>query len=364
MAGMIEQQVMPSPIRIEEDEAENIEAIRELKTRFGKSLIVLAHHYQRLGVHMCGDVTGDSYALCKAAANQKDAKHIVFCGVRFMVTSAATLCRPDQIVYHPDRNAGCPMADMANLPQVLRSWLELGEFTDTRQVVPVVYMNSDLDLKAFCGERGGIVCTSSNARKVFDWSFARGRKIFFFPDEHLGRNTANAYGIAREQIILWDPHKVHGGNTADQIADARVILWKGYCHVHTRYTTAMIDEVRARYPGIKVVVHPECTEDVVKAADAVGSTNFIQDYVLNKMKSGDKVAIGTEVNMIHRLAVQNPDRLVIPIVRSLCPNMFKISTRDLRECLEQLESWEPVKVDERERQFAGLALDNMLSCTG
>lgn len=363
MAGTIEQNIMPSPIKIEEDEQQNVEAIRALKAKYGKSVIVLAHHYQRLGVHMCGDVTGDSYALCKAAANQHDAKHIIFCGVRFMVTSAATLCRPDQIVYHPDRNAGCPMADMANLPQVLRSWIELGEFTDTKKVVPVVYMNSDLDLKSFCGERGGIVCTSSNARKVFDWSFARGQKIFFFPDEHLGRNTANAYGIPRDQIILWDPHKVNGGNTAEQIVNAKVILWKGYCHVHTRYTVPMIEEVRAKYPGIKIVVHPECTEDVVKVADAVGSTNFIQEYV-KKMKPGEKVAIGTEVNMTHRLAVQNPDKFITPIVRSLCPNMFKISTRDLRDCLEQLDTWEPVKCDPREMHFAKLALDNMLSCAG
>ncbi|GIK53171.1 MAG: quinolinate synthase A [Planctomycetota bacterium] len=362
MAGTLDQ-VMPSPIRIEEDEQENIARIKELKAQYGERVIVLAHHYQRLGVHACGDVTGDSYALCKAAANTGKARDIIFCGVRFMVTSAATLCRNDQQVYHPDRNAGCPMADMANLPQVLRSWLELGEFVDTRQVIPVVYMNSDLDLKAFCGERNGIVCTSSNARKVFDWSFARGKKIFFFPDEHLGRNTANAYGIARDEIILWDPHHVHGGHSAQAIEKARVILWKGYCHVHTRYTVDMVHEVRARHPGIKIVVHPECTEDVVKIADAVGSTNFIQEYV-RKMKPGDKVAIGTEVNMIHRMSVQNPDRLVIPIVRSLCPNMFKISTRDLRDCLEQLDTWEPVKVDPREQHFAKLALDNMLACAG
>jgi len=362
MAGTIDQ-VMTSPIRIEEDEAQNIARIKELKAAYGERVIVLAHHYQRLGVHACGDVTGDSYALCKAAANTGKARDIIFCGVRFMVTSAATLCRADQRVYHPDRNAGCPMADMANLPQVLRSWQELGQFTDTKQVIPVVYMNSDLDLKSFCGERQGIVCTSSNARKVFDWSFARGKKIFFFPDEHLGRNTANAYGIARDEIILWDPAQVNGGHSGEAISKARVILWKGYCHVHTRYTVDMINEVRAKHAGIKIVVHPECTEAVVKIADAVGSTNFIQEYV-RKMKPGEKVAIGTEVNMIHRMAVQNPDRLVIPIVRSLCPNMFKISTGDLRDCLEQLDTWEPVKVDEREKHFAKLALDNMLSCAG
>ena len=356
--------VMQSPIQLEQNEAENIERIRELKRARGDSLIILAHHYQRLGVHRCGDVTGDSYQLCKAAASTQKARHIVFCGVRFMVTSAATLCRDDQVVYHPDRNAGCPMADMANLPQVTTSWLELSQVVQASRVVPVVYMNSDLDLKAFCGERGGIVCTSSNASKVFDWCFARGEKIFFFPDEHLGRNTANAKGIPRSQIVLWDPKQPFGGLSPQQIRDARVILWKGYCHVHTRFSLEMIAKARAEHPGIKVVVHPECHEDVVAAADFTGSTGFIQDYVRKKMKAGDKVAIGTEVNMIHRLAVEHPDRLVIPLVRSLCPNMFKISTQDLRDCLENLDSWEAVKADPREKQHAKVALDNMLACTG
>ncbi len=356
--------VMPSPIRVEEDEAENIERIRQIKAERGDSLIILAHHYQRLGVHACGDVTGDSYALCKAAANTDKARDIVFCGVRFMVTSAAVLCRDDQVVYHPDRNAGCPMADMANLPQVLTSWKELGEVVDTKAVVPVVYMNSDLDLKAFCGERGGIVCTSSNAGKVYDWCFERGEKIFFFPDEHLGRNTANKYGIKREQIVLWDPKLPYGGLSHEQIRDAKVILWKGYCHVHTRFSVEMIEKARAEHEGIKVIVHPECTEETVAAADYSGSTGFIQDYVINKMKPGDKVAIGTEVNMIHRLAVQHPDKLIIPLVRSLCPNMFKISTGDLRDCLENLDNWEPVRAEPNEKRFARIALDNMLSCAG
>lgn len=356
--------VMPSPIRVEENEAENIERIRELKAERGDSLIILAHHYQRLGVHACGDVVGDSYHLCKAAANTEKARDIVFCGVRFMVTSAATLCRDDQVVYHPDRNAGCPMADMANLPQVVTSWKELAEVTKTEAVVPVVYMNSDLDLKAFCGERGGIVCTSSNAGTVFDWCFERGEKIFFFPDEHLGRNTANKYGIPRDEIVLWDPKLPYGGLEPEQIRKAKVILWKGYCHVHTRFSTEMIDNVRTEHEGIKVIVHPECTEETVAAADYSGSTGFIQDYVVNKMKPGDKVAIGTEVNMIHRLSVEYPDRLVIPLVRSLCPNMFKISTGDLRECLENLDSWEPVTPDPAEKAHAKTALDNMLACAG
>jgi quinolinate synthase len=356
--------VMQSPIRIEEDEAENIERIQQLKRERGDSLIILAHHYQRLGVHRCGDVTGDSYALCKAAANTDKARDIVFCGVRFMVTSAATLCRDDQTVYHPDRNAGCPMADMANLPQVVTSWMELGEVVDTSKVIPVVYMNSDLDLKAFCGERGGIVCTSSNAKQVFDWCYERGERIFFFPDEHLGRNTGNNYGIPSDQMVLWDPKQPMGGLTTEQIRNARVFLWKGYCHVHTRFSVDMIEQARAEHPGIKIVVHPECTEEVVAAADYSGSTGFIQNYVLNEMKPGDKVAIGTEVNMIHRMAVQNPDKLIVPLVRSLCPNMFKISTGDLRDCLENLETWEPVKVDPREKHYAKVALDNMLACVG
>lgn len=352
---------MESPIKIEQDEQENIARIQELKKLYGDELIILAHHYQRLGVHGCGDITGDSYSLCKAATEQTNAKYIVFCGVRFMVTSAATLCRDDQIVYHPDQNAGCPMADMANLPQVLRSWMDLGEVIDTKKVIPVVYMNSDLDLKAFCGERNGIVCTSSNAKKVYDWAFARGEKIFFFPDEHLGRNTANNYGIPRDQIALWDRTKPLGGLTPEQIQKAKVILWKGYCHVHTRFSVDMINNIKIKYDGIKIIVHPECTEDVLAVADYAGSTGFIQDYVA-KMQPGDKVAIGTEVNMIHRLALQNQDKVIVPIVRSLCPNMFKISTSDLRDCLEQLATWVPVRVDPREKQFAKIALDNMLEC--
>jgi quinolinate synthase len=359
MAGSL----LTSPIRVEENEAENIERIRQLKKERGDELIILAHHYQRLGVHSCGDVVGDSYTLCKAAANTEKAKHIVFCGVRFMVTSAAVLCRDDQLVYHPDRNAGCPMADMANLPQVRTSWQELGEVTATDKVVPVVYMNSDLDLKAFCGEHNGIVCTSSNAPKVFDWSFERGEKIFFFPDEHLGRNTANAYGFKGEDIVLWDPKKPYGGLEPEQIRRAKVILWKGYCHVHTRFTPEMIAKVRDEHEGIKVIVHPECTEETVAAADGSGSTGFIQKYVEN-MQPGEKVAIGTEVNMIHRLAVEHQDKLIIPLVRSLCPNMFKISTGDLRECLENLDTWEPVIADPAEKQHAKVALDNMLACTG
>ncbi|MHC4839430.1 MAG: quinolinate synthase NadA [Planctomycetota bacterium] len=355
---------MPSPIKIEENEAENIARIEEIKRERGDSLIVLAHHYQRTGVHKCGDVTGDSYALCKAAANADKARDIVFCGVRFMVTSAAALCREDQVVYHPDRNAGCPMADMANLPQVLTSWKELGEITDTSAVIPVVYMNSDLDLKAFCGERGGIVCTSSNAPKVYDWVFERGEKLFFFPDEHLGRNTANAYGFKGEDIVQWDPSKPLGGLQPEQVKRAKVILWKGFCHVHTRFSAEMIEKTRSEHDDIKVIVHPECTEETVAAADYNGSTGFIQNYVLNEMQTGDKVAIGTEVNMIHRLAVQNPDKTIIPLVRSLCPNMFKISTGDLRNCLENLDTWEPVVAHPEEIQHARNALNNMLSCAG
>lgn len=356
--------VMASPIPVEEQEAENIARIQEIKRERGDSLIILAHHYQRMGVHQCGDVVGDSYTLCKAAANTEKARDIVFCGVRFMVTSAAALCRDDQQVYHPDRNAGCPMADMANLPQVSTSWEELGQVVDTKTVIPVVYMNSDLDLKAFCGERGGIVCTSSNAPKVYDWVFERGEKIFFFPDEHLGRNTANAYGFSDEDIVQWDPKLPMGGLEPAQIERAKVILWKGYCHVHTRFTPDMIAKARAEHEGIKIIVHPECTEDTVAAADYSGSTGFIQDYVLNRMKPGDKVAIGTEVNMIHRLSVENPDRLVMPLVRSLCPNMFKISTGDVRDCLENLDTWDPVTPSDDEKHFARIALDNMLACTG
>ena len=356
--------VMPSPIRVEENETENIARIKEIKAERGDSLIILAHHYQRLGVHQCGDVVGDSYHLCKAAAHTEKARDIVFCGVRFMVTSAAVLCRDDQVVYHPDRNAGCPMADMANLPQVRTSWKELGEVTETAKVIPVVYMNSDLDLKAFCGEHGGIVCTSSNAAKVFDWVFERGEKIFFFPDEHLGRNTANKYGFKGEDIVLWDPKQPFGGLTEAQIQRAKVILWKGFCSVHARFSVEQIEQARRDFPDVQVIVHPECRREVVAASDANGSTEFIIDTIRDA-PSGTTWAVGTEINLVNRLNDEMPDKTIFCLDPVICPcsTMYRVHPAYVLWTLEHLVAGEVVNritVDEATRKDALVALDRML----
>jgi len=234
--------VVPNQTRLEAEEAPVVERIRALKAKLGRSVVILAHHYQRRAIVELGDYRGDSFGLCKAARDQADATAIVFCGVRFMVESARVLARPEQRVFHPNWRAGCPMADMADLPRVERAWKELSEVLDTSKVIPVTYINSDVELKAFCGSHGGIVCTSTSAGAVYDWAFARGERLFFFPDEHLGRNTANAKGIKRREIAPWDWRSAEplGGGSADRFRQAKVILWKGYCHVHEHFSPEMV----------------------------------------------------------------------------------------------------------------------------
>ena len=234
---------------------------------------MLAHHYQRIENVQLADFVGDSYELSRAASEQAEADDIVFCGVHFMAESARVLARPRQKVYLPNLAAGCPMADMARRAEVEEAWKELSALQPASRIIPITYMNSDADLKAFCGRNGGLVCTSSNSVGAFRWAFERGRAIFFFPDEHLGRNTANAYGIAREDTVIWDPREENGGLTREAIAKARVILWKGYCHVHTFFQVSHVTEARQKHPDCKLIVHPECTEEVVAAADLSGSTS-------------------------------------------------------------------------------------------
>jgi quinolinate synthase len=335
-----------------------IERIKEKKALLGRRLVFLAHHYQRMEIVELSDFRGDSFGLSKIAAEQKDAEFILFCGVHFMAESADILRQKGQIVLHPNTSAGCPLADMAHISDVLSAWDKITSICGNT-VVPVTYMNSRASLKAFCGRNGGTVCTSTNAGRVFDWAFKRGEKIFFFPDEHLGRNTALKKGIKRDKIIVWNPEEKLGGNTAEAIRKAEVILWKGYCHVHTRFKPEDVQNARKKYPDAKVVVHPECREEVVALADADGSTEFIVKYT-NSQPPGSTVIIGTEVNLIARLAKENPDKTVLELKRSLCPNMFRISLNHVLWTLDNPGYVNVIRVPDEIKRDAKIALQRML----
>ncbi|MGQ0613531.1 MAG: quinolinate synthase NadA [Planctomycetaceae bacterium] len=342
------------------EEAELVERIRGLKARYGRRMVILGHHYQRREIIHLADFKGDSFELSRAASRQEEAEFIVFCGVRFMVESACVLARPDQRVYHPNERAGCPMADMANRDLVEQAWEELEARGLAKGTVPVTYMNSDVDLKAFTGRNGGIVCTSSNAERVYDWAFARGERIIFYPDEHLGRNIANRKGIEKERMHVWDPRLPLGGLTEEQFRRSRVLLWKGYCHVHTHFTVKDIERARERWPGVQVLVHLECTEEVVAAADFGGSTSAMC-RIVETAPPGSVFAIGTEINMTHRLAFDHPDKGVHALSRSLCPNMYRINLYNLYDLARTLEEREPMRLAEDVRRDARLALDRMLA---
>ncbi|GMV38889.1 MAG: quinolinate synthase A [Myxococcales bacterium] len=341
---------------------EVVDAIRSAKQRLGDRMVVLAHHYQRPEIVALGDFRGDSFELSRIASEQT-AEHIVFCGVHFMAESARILAKPHQRVYHPNLNAGCPMADMADASDVERVFAELSEVLgDASGVVPMTYMNSNAAVKALCGRNGGTVCTSSNAEKAFRWAFDHGERIFFIPDEHLGRNTANSLGLDRDRVVLWDWSQPWGGLDRDTIRRAQVYLWKGYCHVHTWYTPAHIAEARERYPGCSVVVHPECREEVVALADGVGSTSFLVRYVQDA-PPGATIVIGTEINLTARLAAEHPDKNVVELSRSLCPNMFRINLRKLEETIAHLDGPEvlgEILIPDELIRDARLALDRML----
>lgn len=337
-----------------------IERIQDIKKRLGEELVILAHHYQRKEIVDLSDYRGDSFGLSQKASLNTAAKYIVFCGVHFMAESAAILAQPHQTVQLPDMNAGCWMAEMADSYIVMNAWKKVVSITGADAVTPMVYMNADAEIKAFCGSNGGIICTSSNAAKAFEWAFKRRGKIFFFPDQHLGRNTGNQMAIPPEEMILWDPEKKLGGNTPDQIKSARVILWKGYCLVHTRFKAEHIIGKRKKYPDAQIVVHPECTEDVVGLADATGSTSFIVKYV-KEAPPGATIIIGTEINLVHRLALEYPDKKILTLRDSPCPNMHKITLKKLLKTLEKIGSYNVVTVSETVKNQARVALDNMLS---
>ncbi len=339
------------------------ERIAAAKARLGGDVVILGHHYQRDEVVRFADYRGDSLRLSQQAAST-DSKYIVFCGVHFMAESADILRQPHQQVILPDLAAGCSMADMADIGQVEACWEELASLGDLK-IVPITYMNSTAAIKGFTGEHGGSVCTSSNAAAVMRWAFERGERVLFLPDEHLGRNTAYKMGIPLEQMVVWDPHRTLGGNTAEAIRHARVILWKGYCSVHQRFETAHIERVRRQRPGIRVIVHPECKFEVVQMADDVGSTEQIVKKI-NESAPGTEWAVGTEVHLVNRLSKTLKDHQVVSLDPNVCvcTTMFRISPQHLLWALENLGEGRVVnliRVDDTARRWAKVALERMLS---
>ena len=340
------------------------ERISAAKAKLGKDVVILGHHYQRDEVVKFADFRGDSLKLSQQAA-EVDAKYIIFCGVHFMAESADILRCGNQVVVLPDLSAGCSMADMADIGQVEACWNELRGVTDTNKIIPVTYMNSTAAIKSFTGEYGGSVCTSSNASAVMKWAFERGEKVLFLPDEHLGRNTGYRMGIPLDEMIVWDPYEELGGNSTEAIAKARVILWKGYCSVHQRFTAEQVARVRRQHPGIRVIVHPECRFEVAQAADEIGSTEGII-RAIKAAKPGTKWAVGTEIHMVNRLSKELTDRQVMSLDSSVCvcTTMFRITPVHLLWALENLGAGKivnQISVDERTRHFARAALDRMLS---
>jgi len=336
--------------------------ILRMKKKLGKKLVILTHHYQRKEIVALGDYRGDSYALSKIASEQ-DAEIIAFCGVHFMAEAADILTSEKQAVYLPNPLAGCPMADMAEITNVMHAWRQIKEVLPDTRIIPIAYMNTAADLKAFCGQNNGLICTSSNSTGAFKWGFRRGEKVFFYPDENLGVNTANLFGIPKKEQIIWDFRKRKlGGNTPEDIKKAKVILWKGYCHVHTTFTAKHVKDMRKSYPGIKIVVHPECPEEVYDLADAQGSTAFIVKYV-SEQKPGSTIAIGTEVNLVDRLAHENPDKKILELsgqTCAMCVNMYRTTLNDLAWCLENYQDIEPLRVRDEIKSDARIALARML----
>jgi quinolinate synthase len=343
---------------------ETAEKIGAARARLRSRLVILGHHYQRDEIIRWADVTGDSYKLSQLAAARKEAEFIVFCGVHFMAESADILSGPHQKVVLPNLTAGCSMADMADIGQVEACWEQLLAVSHSK-IIPITYMNSAANLKAFVGERDGIVCTSSNAPAALRWAFERGEQVLFFPDQHLGRNTGVKLGIPLDEMIVWDPWEELGGLAAPAIRRARVLLWKGHCSVHGRFTVEQIRQAREAFPGIQVVVHPECTLDVVQAADCDGSTEFIIKTI-EAAPHGSQWAIGTEINLVNRLAHQHPDKRIFCLDPVVCPcsTMYRIHPAYLRWVLENLVEDRVVNqitVPEETAHWARVALDRMLS---
>lgn len=343
-----------------------VERARAAKAALGDRVFVLGHHYQRDEVIQFADVTGDSFKLAQRAAARPEAPYIVFCGVHFMAESADILTAPHQQVILPDLGAGCSMADMATFDQVEECWDVLEDAGIADDVVPVTYMNSSADIKGFVGRHGGVVCTSSNARSALDWAYGKGKKVLFLPDQHLGRNTAVLeMGLSLDDCVVYSPHRRDGGLTHGRLRDARMILWRGHCSVHGRFTKEAVDDVRARVPGVNVLVHPECRHEVVTAADRVGSTEYIIKAI-EAAEPGSSWAVGTELNLVRRLANAHPDKNVMFLDKAVCycSTMNRIDLPHLVLSLESLAAGtveNVIEVDEETAHYARVALDQMLA---
>ena len=339
------------------------------KAALGDRVYILGHHYQRDEVIQFADTTGDSFKLSQQAAAHPEAEFIVFCGVHFMAESADILTAEHQQVVLPDLAAGCSMADMAAIHQVDAAWAALEGAGIASTTIPITYMNSSADIKSFTGRNGGAICTSSNAKRSLEWAFERGERVFFLPDQHLGRNTAvRDLGMSLDDCVLWDPHREHGGVTDDQLRAAKVILWRGHCSVHGRFTAESVADVRERVPGVQVLVHPECRYEVVESADLVGSTEFIIK-ALDDAPTGSAWAIGTELNLVRRLALRHPGKTIVVLDKDVCfcSTMNRIDLPHLVWALENLVDGRVVNritVDEDTAHWARVALDRMLALPG
>jgi quinolinate synthase len=358
------QQIPDSYLRLTAEELD--ERIRQVREKLGKSVTILGHHYQREEVIKYADFQGDSFLLSQEAASLPEADYIVFCGVHFMAETARILCAPHQKVILPNITAGCSMADMAPMEDVDDAWEDLQDVLgDHGGIIPVTYMNSIAGIKALCGRNGGAVCTSSNATAVVKWAFQGADRVLFLPDQHLGRNTGLKLGIPLDQMVVWNPFKRLGGNTPEQLRKAKMVLWQGHCSVHTRFTVRQIQAARERYPDVTVLVHPECTMETVQAADLNGSTEFIRKAI-NQAPPGSKWAVGTEISLVNRLALHNPDKTVFCLDPVICPcsTMYRIHPAYVLWVLEGLLEGQVVNqitVPEDIKRDALVALDRMLA---
>lgn len=355
---------LPQIPEAELDDEKVLTELHAIKKRLGKRVVVLGHHYQQDDVIAFADITGDSLELARKAAELTEPEFILFCGVHFMAETADMLTRADQKVILPDLRAGCSMADMANRREIDVAWKYLLTCT-SEKIVPITYINCTAALKSFVGENNGSICTSSNAEKVITWGLSQGEKLLFFPDQHLGRNTCFKLGIKLEDMVVYDPRRQNGGLTPEQVQKAKVILWYGFCSVHQGFNKEQVENLRKSDPDRKVIVHPECSFEVVQASDLAGSTS----YIINQIKAapaGAKFAVGTEINLVNRLAAQFPDKDIKSLspYQCLCTTMYRVRPRWLLESYRAIERGEPINVisvDEITKKFAMKALNQMLT---
>ena len=362
-AGVRWQKLPISYMRTSPDDLEK--NIREARAALGSKVVILGHHYQRDEVIQFADMRGDSFKLSQFAAEQNEAEFIIFCGVHFMAETADILSTSEQKVILPNLTAGGSMAEIAQTDDGLDCWDDLTVIMGSNQIVPITYMNSTADIKSLCGENDGIVCTSSNAAATFEWAYAKGEKVLFLPDQHLGRNTGLKMGIKLDEMIVWNPFKPLGGNSEKEIEESKLILWQGHCSVHTRFTVEQIAQARTAHPDVHVVVHPECTNEVVTAADSNGSTEYIKKLI-SEAPAGTSWAVGTEISLVNRIAAENPDKTVFCLDTVVCPcsTMYRIHPAYVSWVLDGLLEGQVVNqitVDDKTRKFSRIALERMLS---